>query len=71
MLIEEKLDFIERVLHAPKYSLEEDTLLNNVEGWESLNIVNLQMELAVHNINVEFDELMKCSTVGELCLMID
>jgi len=71
MTTDEKLEFIEKILHAPEYSLQEDTLLNSLDGWESLNILNLEMELIARGIPVEQSELMKCSTVGELCSLID
>ena len=71
MELDEKLEFIEKVLHAPEFSLEEETLLNTLDGWESLNILNLEMELIARGITVEQEKLMKCSTVGELCALID
>ena len=71
MTLDEKLEFIEKVLHAPEFSLEEETLLNTLDGWESLNILNLEMELIARGITVEQEKLMKCSTVGELCALID
>ena len=71
MSLDEKLEFIEKVLHAPEFSLQEETLLNTLEGWESLNILNLEMELIARGITVGQEELMKCSTVGELCSLID
>lgn len=71
MSLDEKLEFFEKVLHAPEFSLQEETLLNTLEGWESLNILNLEMELIARGITVGQEELMKCSTVGELCSLID
>ena len=41
MTLDEKIEFIEKVLHAPMYSLQEDTKLNTLDGWESLNIIKL------------------------------
>lgn len=71
MTLDEKLEFLENVLHAPKYSLEEDTELITLEGWESLNILNLQMELIAKGIMVKEEELMRCSTVGEICSLMN
>ena len=71
MTLDEKLEFVEKVLHEPEYSLAEDTLLNTLEGWESLNIVNLEMELIARGITVGQEKLIKCTTVGELCSLID
>jgi len=71
MTLDEKIDFIEKVLHAPEYSLQEDTVLNTLDGWESLNILNLEMELIARGITVEQSALMNCSTVGELCSLMN
>ena len=67
MTIDEKLELLEKVFHEPKYSLQEESLLRDIEGGESLNIVNLQMELAVRGINIEFMELMNCKTIKDVC----
>ncbi len=66
---DEKIELIESVIHSPKYSLQEDTELSSLEGWESLNILNLQMELAVRGSSVSEDMLRKCNTVGDLILL--
>lgn len=71
MTLDEKLEFIEKILHEPDYSLQEDTLLNSLEGWESLNIMNLEMALIVKGVNVGQERLLKCVTVGELCSLFD
>ena len=71
MTLDEKIEFIEKVIHAPTYSLDEDTKLNSLEGWESLNITNLEMELIARGITVGQEALVKCTTVGELCSLID
>jgi len=71
MTLDEKLEFIEKVLHAPEYSLQEETELNSLDGWESLNILNLEMELIARGITVEQSDLMKCSTVGEICSLMN
>ena len=71
MSLDEKLEFIEKILHVPEFSLQEETLLNTLDGWESLNILNLEMELIARGITVEQEKLTKCATVGELCSLID
>ncbi len=67
MTIDEKIELIEKVMHEPTYSLQEDTLLSSLEGWESLNILNLQMELVARGLTVDEKELAKCVTVGNVC----
>ena len=71
MTLDEKIEFIERILHEPEYSLQEETILNSLEGWESLNIMNLEMALIAKGVNVSQDRLMQCITVGELCSLFD
>lgn len=67
MSIDEKLEFIEKILHEPKFSLQEATELNSLNGWESLNIVNLEMELIAKGVSINEEQLKSCKTVGEIC----
>ena len=67
MSIDEKLEFIEKILHEPKFSLQEATELNSLNGWESLNIVNLEMELIAKGVSIDEALLKSCKTVGEIC----
>jgi len=67
MSIDEKLEFIEKILHEPKFSLQEATELNSLNGWESLNIVNLEMELIAKGVSINEEYLKSCKTVGEIC----
>lgn len=67
MSIDEKLEFIEKILHEPKFSLQEATELNSLSGWESLNIVNLEMELIAKGVSINEEQLKNCKTVGEIC----
>jgi len=70
MTVEEKLQLIEQVLQAEPNTLTEDTRLENVLQWDSLTILNLQIELTVISPDVSFDALHDCKTVGEICEMI-
>lgn len=67
MSIDEKLEFMEKILHEPKFSLQEATELNSLNGWESLNIVNLEMELIAKGVSINEEQLKSCKTVGEIC----
>ena len=67
MSIDEKLEFIEKILHEPKFSLQEATELNSLNGWESLNIVNLEMELIAKGVSIDEAQLKSWKTVGEIC----
>ena len=70
MTTEEKLQMIEQVLNIEPDTLTEDTPLENVPQWDSLNILNLQIELTAINPAVSFDDLRECRTVGEICGMM-
>ncbi len=71
MSLDEKLEFVEKVLHEPQFSLQEDSKLKSLNGWESLNIVNLEMELLAKGISVDATQLRECKTVGEICELLD
>lgn len=70
MTIEEKLSFIERVLNVEPYTLNEDTALSDINEWDSLTILNLQIELTAFMSELTFDDLRKCVTVSEVCSFI-
>ena len=69
MTTEEKLQMIEQVLNAEPDTLMEHTILEDVPQWDSLNILNLQIELTVFRPGISFDDLRECKTVGEICGM--
>jgi len=66
----EKLRLIERVLGLASGSLAEDTQLNTLPAWDSLTILNLQIELTALRPDMQFDDLYQCDTAGEICAMI-
>ena len=70
MTTEEKIGLIERVLGVEPGSLTEDTGLETVAEWDSLSILNLQVELTALMPDVQFDNLYNCMTVAEICQMI-
>ena len=70
MTTEEKLRTIEKGLRSKPNTLAEDTELNTLSAWDSLNILNLQIELTAIRPDVQFDHLFRCKTVGEICEMI-
>jgi len=69
LTIEEKLVLIEQVLQVEQFTLSVDTLLEDVPQWDSLSILNLQIELTAIEPSVSFDNLHECMTVGEICAM--
>ena len=67
----EKLDLLEEILRLPNGSLTEEMYLEDVDGWDSLTITNLQMEFAMRGKEIPFDELRQFERVSELCRLID
>ena len=66
----EKLRVIERVLGLAPNSLTEDTQLDTLPAWDSLTILNLQIELTALKPDMQFDDLYQCAIAGEICGMI-
>ena len=69
MTIEEKLQLIEQVLQVEQFTLNESTLLDDVPQWDSLNILNLQIELTAVDPGISFDNLRACKSIGDICDM--
>jgi len=67
MTIEEKLQLIERVLQIEPDTLTEDRTLEDLSQWDSLSILNLQIELTVLQPDLSFEDLHGCRTVGDIC----
>jgi acyl carrier protein len=64
---DEKLQLIEQVLKLEENTVTEDTQLSDLPEWDSLNILNLLIEISVRNPELTFDELHGCATAGEIC----
>ena len=69
MTVEEKLQLIEMVLQVEANTLSEATLLEDVPQWDSLNILNLQIELTAIRPDISFDNLYECKSIGDICKM--
>ena len=67
MKIDEKLELIEQVLGVEQNTLAESVSLDVLPQWDSLNILNLQIELTVIRPDISFDALRECKTVGDIC----
>ena len=70
MTTEEKIRLIEKILRESPNSLTGDTKLTSVGSWDSLNILNLQIELSAINPGIQFDNLYSCDTVRDICNMV-
>jgi len=71
MTTKEKLEFIEEALRVKRNTLTEDMELSNLRAWDSLAILNLQVMLSAIKPNVQFDDLVRCDTVGEICELME
>ena len=69
MTDKEKLALIEKILETEHDTLSEETELNALQAWDSLAILNLQIELTAIKPDVQFDNLYACNTVGDICKM--
>jgi len=70
MTTEEKLQLIERVLQIEPDTLTVGTALEDLTQWDSLSILNLQIEMTVLQPDISFEDLHGCRTVGEICQKI-
>jgi acyl carrier protein len=69
MTNKEKLELIEKILETEPNTLSEETELNTLQSWDSLTILNLQIELTAIRPDLQFDSLYTCNTVGDICKM--
>jgi acyl carrier protein len=67
---DEKLELIERVLFVEPNTLMPETQLSDVPQWDSLSMLNMQIELTVFKPELSFDELRECKTVGDICALM-
>ena len=69
MTDKEKLALIEKILEIEHNTLSEETELSALQAWDSLTILNLQIELTAIRPDLQFDSLYACNTVGDICKM--
>ena len=69
MTTEQKLALIEKALGIAPNTLKEDTHLSTVPEWDSLSILNLQIELTAVSPDLQFDNLYQCMSVDEILKM--
>ena len=69
MTTKEKLAFISKMLEVKPDTLSEETELNALRAWDSLTILNLQIELTAIRPDLQFDDLYSCNTIGDICKM--
>ena len=68
MTLQEKIQFIEDVMEVDEGKLTTDTILEDVEEWDSLSILVLTMEMKKrYNIIITTDMIKALKTVDDIC----
>ena len=71
MTLQEKIQFIEDVMEVDEGKLTTDTILEDVEEWDSLSILVLTMEMKKrYNIIITTDMIKALKTVDDICQYI-
>ena len=70
MTEEEMLQLIEQVLNVEANTLTVQTRLDGLAQWDSLNVLNLQIELTAIKPDVSFDSLHECNTVADIYALL-
>lgn len=71
MTLQEKIQFIEDVMEVDEGTLTTDTILEDVEEWDSLSILVLTMEMKKrYNIIITTDMIKELKTVDDICQYI-
>lgn len=68
MTLQEKVEFLEEIMDVEEGTLNEDTVLKDVEEWDSLSTLSLTVEMKKkYNKNLTTDEIKNFVTVGDIC----
>ncbi len=68
MTLQEKIEFLEEIMDVEEGILNEDTILKDVEEWDSLSTLSLTVEIKKkYNKNLTTDEIKRFVTVGDVC----
>lgn len=71
MTLQEKIQFIEDVMEVDEGTLTTDTILEDVEEWDSLSILVLTMKMKKrYNIIITTDMIKALKTVDDICQYI-
>ncbi len=71
MTLEEKIQFIEDVMEVDEGTLTKDTLLEDVEEWDSLSVLVLTTEMKKRYDIILTTEMIKAlKTVDDICQYI-
>ncbi len=68
MTLQEKIEFIEEIMDVDEGSLTEDTILEEVEEWDSLSTLTLTVKMKQdYDINLTTETIKGFVTVGDIC----
>ncbi len=68
MTLQEKIEFIEEIMDVDEGSLTEDTILEEVEEWDSLSTLTLTVRMKQdYDMNLTTDTIKEFVTIGDIC----
>lgn len=71
MSLEEKIEYLEEILDVDEGTLAADTILNDVEEWDSLSTLYLTVEMKKrYALNLTTETIKNFKTVGDICRYI-
>lgn len=71
MTVKEKIDFLEEIMDVDEGVLMEDTILEDVEEWDSLSALSLMAEMKnKYGIRLESKTIKEFRTVADICRCI-
>ncbi len=71
MTLKEKIEFLEEIMDVDEGTLSEDTVLADVEEWDSLSVLSLIAEMKKrYDFNLTANTIKEFQTVADVCQYI-
>lgn len=71
MTLQEKIEFLEEIMDVEEGTLTEETLLEEVEEWDSLSTLSLTVEMKKnYNLKLTSEMIKNFNTVHDVCEFI-
>lgn len=71
MTLQEKIEFLEEIMDVEEGTLTEETLLEEVEEWDSLSTLSLTVEMKRnYNLKLTSEMIKNFNTVRDVCEFI-
>lgn len=71
MTLQEKLNFLEEIMDLDEGDLSEDSVLEEIDEWDSLSTLALTVEIKKrYGHNLTTDKLKSFQTVSDICQFI-